>query len=197
MRLWDLRVLTSRAKLTKSAKLAKERSPADPTVLQGSSRPRGIVSLAQGTGPTAGLIFGLGADSRIHAYNVRSLDPVPDMGYGHENMRANSFYVGMSLSPCGRWLATGGGVTVSNPKGSVFLYDVSFAGCVKYRRANAGVQLQSQQSEVGGIDWAENMLASCADDGTVRIWRPDIVTYRDCLEHPDESRWHWSWALDC
>jgi denticleless len=43
------------------------------------------------------------------------------------------------------------------------------------------------------MDWAEGALASCSDDGTVKIWRPDIDVYRECLDSPEEKMWEWTW----
>ncbi|KAF5388245.1 hypothetical protein D9615_000159 [Tricholomella constricta] len=198
LKYWDLRFL-SNTKKSKSAKPSPPAnlysSPNDPTTLHGSRRPRGIIRVTAGIGPTAGLIFGLGADSRIHAYNLPSLEAL-ETGYDHKNMQTNSFYVGLSLSPCGRWLASGSGGTGNGTHGSAFLFDVANAArptCMAPRQE--GVQLSSQQGEVGAIDWAEGMLASCADDGTVRVWRPEIETYRTCVERADDSRWDWSWAM--
>jgi denticleless len=160
-------------------------SPVDPTILHGSRRPRGIIALAGGTGPTAGIVFGLGADSRIHTYAQSSLS-ARTTGYTHDNLQGNSFYVGLALSPCGRWLASGG----TGAQGSNFLFDVSDAG-----QSQRGVELRGQLGEVGALDWSEDSLTTCADDGTVRVWRPDIETYRACTEQPEEKRWDWSWAL--
>jgi len=168
-------------------------SPIDPTTLHGSRRSRGIVKLTAGTGATAGLVFGLGADSRIHTYSLPSLETM-QTGYVHEKMQTNSFYVGMSLSPCGRWLATGSGGSGTDKQGSAFLFDVGDAAR-PWLPTQDGVQLTGQQGEVGAVDWAEDVLASCADDGTVRVWRPDIENYRMCVERPEASRWDWSWAV--
>ncbi|GLB33547.1 putative WD domain, G-beta repeat containing protein [Lyophyllum shimeji] len=195
LKYWDLRLPTNtrKSKSTKPQPPANlYSSPIDPTTLNGSHRPRGIVRLCAGTGPTAGLVFGLGADCRIHTYSVPNLEALPT-GYSHDKMQKNSFYVGLSLSPCGRWLAAGSGGSGTDTHGSAFLFDVDNASRPWMPRRD-GVQLQSQQGEVGAIDWAEGMLATCADDGTVRVWRPDIETYRTCVERPEESRWDWSWA---
>lgn len=178
----------------------------DPTTYQGTRRARGISSLSVGVGPTAGLLFALGNDSLLHTYDKVSLEPlsgrntdpaIDSWSYGHQNMHTSSFNVRAALSPCGRWLASGG-----VDKGSVFLYDVSGGTASHWStqqhdisRRN-GVQLCGQTGEVGVLDWAEGMLASCADDGTVRIWRPDVERYRQCQEDPDEMRWNWKWALD-
>lgn len=164
-------------------------SPADPTVLQGSRRPRGIINLASGTGPSAGVIFAIGADSRVHTYDVRTLTPQRN-SFQHENLQTNSFYVGLSVSPCGRWLASGG----SGSKGNSFLFDVENTSR-PFSLVEKGVELMGQTGEVGAVDWGHNMLATCADNGTVRIWRPDVATYRRCQEQPEESNWDWSWTV--
>ena len=56
------------------------------------------------------------------------------------------------------------------------------------------VHLKAQSGEVGAVDWAEGSLATCADDGTVRIWRPDIDVYRRCQSSPDDEQWNWAWS---
>ncbi|KAK1229721.1 hypothetical protein PQX77_007215 [Marasmius sp. AFHP31] len=193
LRCWDLRFTTS-TKKSKAAKtkrtLALLSSPIDPTTLHNSRRPRGILSLTNGTGPTSGLIFALGADSRIHTYNASSLEPL-SINYTHPNLKTNSsFYLSISASPCGRFLASGS----AGMQGSAFLFDISNAAR-PYSQAEPGIELRAQVGEIGPVDWAEGMLATCADESTVRIWRPDIEVYRTCIENPEERRWDWSWAL--
>lgn len=165
-------------------------SPVDPTTLHGSRRSRGIVSLASGSGPTAGIIFALGADSRIHTYTLPSLT-TQTTSYTHENMQTNSFYVGLAMSPCGRWLASGS----TGTKGSNFLFDVSNAARPCSPSPN-GVELRGQLGEVGALDWADNAVATCADDGTVRVWRPHAQTYKSCIEQPEEKKWDWCWSVE-
>lgn len=144
--------------------------------------------MATGTGPSAGLIFAIGADSRVHTYDLPTLATQRN-AFQHNNLQTNSFYVTASVSPCGRWLACGG----SGNKGNSFLFDVENASrptAVVQR----GIELQGQAGEVGAVDWAQDMLATCVDDGTVRIWRPDIGTSMKCTDSPEESRWDWSWG---
>lgn len=57
------------------------------------------------------------------------------------------------------------------------------------------VELRGQKGEVGALDWADGMLATGADDGTVRVWRPDVEVYRSCIEDPEEKKWDWSWSV--
>jgi denticleless len=192
LKFWDLRCLTS----GKKSRAAKPKpppvlfsSPIDPTSLQGR-RPRGILSLAAGRGPTAGYIFGLGADSQIHCYTLPSLTPDTSRRYTHPNLvSSGSFYVSISVSPCGRWLASG----ANSKDGKAFIFDVATRPS-EINHASRGVQLNGQVGEVGAVDWAEDALATCADDGTVRVWRPDVGVYRSCVQQPEETRWDWAWA---
>lgn len=127
-----------------------------------------------------------------------SLNPLTSQTYSHENMHTNSFYVRLSTSPCGRWLACGGAAA-----GSAFLYDVSNA----YRSAayptlsspfeghSRSVQIQGQTGEVSALDWADSgTLATCADDGTVRVWRPDVEVWRQCIQNPEDCKWEWAYS---
>lgn len=168
-------------------------SSVDPTVLQGSRRPRGIKSVTAGSGPSAGLLFALGSDSRLHTYDISSLLPLA--ADTHPNLRVDTFYVRTSISPCGRWLASGS----SGSHGSVFLFDVSNAGRLSAATGLAGesrqpIELRGQSGEIGALDWAGGMLATCADDCTVRIWRPDLDIHHQCLEDPEEKKWEWCWT---
>lgn len=76
------------------------------------------------------------------------------------------------------------------------MFDVSNAARPSSTAVQTAVELRAQLGEVGAVDWASNTLATCADDGTVRVWRQDIETYRTCQEQPDEKRWDWSWAMN-
>ncbi|KAF9452210.1 WD40 repeat-like protein [Macrolepiota fuliginosa MF-IS2] len=193
LRFWDLRKLETprKSRLTKpKPPSALFSSPTDPTTLNGSKRSRGIISLVQGSGPTAGLVFGMGQDSRIHTYALSTLTPQP-MGFAEDAMHASSFYVGLSLSPCGNWLACG----ASSPKSSTFLFEVTGAGrSGGHVEVHPAVELQGQKGEIGAVDWADGCLATCADDGMVRVWRPDVEVYQQCQEDPDEAQWEWYWS---
>ena len=72
----------------------------------------------------------------------------------------------------------------------------------------ATVVLEGQTCEVTRVDWAADgqvcglfsfrlyltsQLATCSDDGTVRVWRPDLEQLSKCREDPDAS-WNWKWA---
>ncbi|KAK2466468.1 hypothetical protein APHAL10511_002110 [Amanita phalloides] len=200
LRYWDLRQPTSNISTSKQTRRTKSKTPTclhstshDPTMLNGS-RPRGIISLVSGHGPTAGVLFGLGADSRVHTYTLPRLEAQESVAFAHKHLQSSSFYVGLGVSPCGQWLASGGGAGI---KGSAFLFDV--ANATRPWRAQSrnlkGVELRGQAGEVGAVDWAQDMVATCADDGTVRIWRPDVELRRKCAAEPEESSWEWAWAM--
>ncbi|KAF4619114.1 hypothetical protein D9613_005542 [Agrocybe pediades] len=189
LRSWDLRRPTQKRK-TKKLPVPTEldASLIDPTSQQGSRRPRGIISLASGVGPSAGLIFAFGADSKIHTFDLPTLSPHRN-SFSHPNLQTNSFYVGLSVSPCGRWLACGGSPTMGN----CFLFDIENASRPEWSLPPA-VELKGQLGEVGAVDWAHDVLATCTDDGTVRTWRSDPQIYSRCQAQPEESRWDWKWS---
>lgn len=198
LRSWDLRLPLTTGRSPKKIQPTSS-SSIDPTTF-GGSRPRGIISLTAGTGPTAGLLFALAADSRIHIYSASaSLNPLTTQTYCHENLKTHSFYVRISTSPCGRWLASGGAAA-----GSAFLFDVSnafkastcCASSSPFEDHSKGVQIRGQVGEVAAVDWAsDGMLATCADDGTVRVWRPDADVHRRCAKDSEESKWEWAWSV--
>ncbi|KAH0839726.1 WD40-repeat-containing domain protein [Lanmaoa asiatica] len=193
LNLWDLRLpVPDNSKRQMTSPCVS--SPADATTMNGSCRPRGISSLCAGSGPTSSLLFALGADSRLYTYSSPSLIPLEVET--HLNLRT-SFYVRLARSPCGRWLASG----CSGKSGSSFLFDVSNAArpsASPYSRQSlaTAVELRGQTGEVGAVDWAQEMLATCADDGTVRVWRPNYDIYQRCLSDPDAETWNWSWSQD-
>lgn len=194
-------------------------SSVDPTTLDNSQRARGITSLAMGTGPSAGLLYALCTDSRVHTYSLPSLEPLSghtppfsssssskDSATGdsndpwchqHPHKQLTSFYVKLSISPCGRWLASGGATN-----GRAFLFDIGTSGSTARARLggysslcrSAAVELWGQTGEIGAVDWADGMFAACSDDGTVRVWRPDREVFQRCQENPEEAQWDWSWS---
>ncbi|KAF8901681.1 WD40-repeat-containing domain protein [Gymnopilus junonius] len=191
IRSWDLRQPSTPKKKSSKPQIPQElhSSLLDPTTLHGSRRPRGIISMAPGKGPSAGLLFAIGADSRVHTYNLSTLSPQTTSMF-HDNLKVTSFYVGLSVSTCGRWLACAS----SGTPGSSFLFDVVNASwpCSTTQK---GVELKGQAGEVGALDWAPDALATCSDDGTVRIWRPDLETHIKCREQPEERKWDWNWSM--
>jgi len=83
--------------------------------------------------------------------------------------------------------------------GSAFLYDIGNAArmsCTfEHEEHSRGVQLRGQTGEVAAVDWADGVLATCADDGTVRVWRPDEDVKSKCAKDPEESKWEYAWCV--
>ncbi|PVG04198.1 WD40 repeat-like protein [Serendipita vermifera] len=178
---WDLRML-------RNCKTAAGVTIEDPTtIFTGAKRPRGITSLALGLNDS--IIYGLGSDASIYSYLTNSLQAWPmfcsPSGPSTDTSSSASFFSKLSLSPCGRWLASGG------RGGRTRLYDVSNKDCFVQR---APVTLYGQAQEVTGLNWGNNgVLATCSDDKTVRIWRPNREQALRCRQDSDAS-WHWKWA---
>jgi denticleless len=198
LRRWDFRLPSNTS--VRASNPTTTKSELDPTTQHGSLRPRGLTSLTAGHGPTAGLLFALGADARVHAYHASTLNPLPPASaLTHEGLQGTSFYVRSALSPCGSWLATG----CAGPSGSAFLFDVSGVASAAARGLTAadvrsrveGVRICAQKGEVGAVDWGHDGIATCADDGTVRMWRPDMASHRRCEAEPEEATWDWAWAV--
>ena len=168
----------------------------DPSIVEGGRRVRGLTSVVAGTGPTHGLLFGLGVDSRIYTYAASTLLPLSQKGtFKHPNMNTNSFWVRLAVSPDGRSLVSGSSVT--DKGASAFLFDVSQTAraAPPISPDTTGVELPGQKGEVGGVDWAQDMLATCSDDGIVRVWRFDPEIRQQC-DLDAEVRWTWTWGVD-
>jgi denticleless len=200
LRLWDLRQASPPAsRVKKSPNKRAIQPPAavsafDPTTVEGGRRARGLASIVSGTGPTYGLLFGLGVDSRVHTYAASTLLPLSPKGiFKHPDMNTNSFWVHLAISPDGRSIVSGSSGTAKG--GSAFLFDVSQTAMAapSISPDTAGVELLGQKCEVGGVDWAQDMLATCADDGTVRVWRFDPETRQRCDLEAD-AQWTWTWG---
>ncbi len=198
LRYWDLRqpISVPQAKGRKRRAQPASMSAFDPTITEGARRARGLASVVAGTGPSAGLLFGLGVDSRIHTYAASTLLPLSQNAtFMHPNMHTNSFWVRLALSPDGKSLVSGSSGT--DEGASAFLFDVSQTALVapSLLRDSDGIELPGQKGEVGGVDWAQDMLASCSDDGTVRVWRRDAEIRQQCDLNAD-ARWEWTWGID-
>jgi denticleless len=173
----------------------------DPTSLT-SRRARAISSLTSGSGAAHGYLFGVGADSHIHVYDAASLAPLPHLAMSDPRMKTSSFYIRASVSPCGRWVACGSGRGGAGG-GFVFDFGAKLGGYRSRWRApteGEGVQLFAQDGEIGAVDWAAEgggTLATCADDGTVRVWRADHErNVLGAIDEDEGARDYWAYAED-
>lgn len=138
---WDCRS-------AKSVSLPYQESPEDPTIaFTQSKRPRGITSLA--FGPNASTIYGLGADAIPYTYLTHSLQAIPTFNSSSSQQGVSgsiSFSSKLSVSPCGRWLATSGA------DGRTNLYEIMCHSGIINRESV--VQLNNHAREVTGLSWA-------------------------------------------
>jgi denticleless len=199
LRLWDLRQLAQSTPAKSQKKRAAQPSAVsgfDPTIVEGGRRARGLTSVVAGTGSTYGLLFGLGMDSRVYTYAASTLLPLSQKGtFKHPKMNTNSFWARLAVSPDGRTLVSG---SLGTDKGaSAFLFDVSQTAraVLPISPDSAGIELPAQKGEVTGVDWAQDMLATCSDDGIVRVWRFDPEIREQC-DLDAEARWAWTWGVD-
>lgn len=105
-------------------------------------------------------------DNKIYAYNLASLDERPARAF--VGCDSSSFFVRISLSPDGQYLASGSG-----DKG-VYIWNVDAT-----RDSSADVNpvccLTGHEVEVTCVDWCKVgwRIASCGDDMKHRLWEMD------------------------
>lgn len=214
IKMWDLRGPTKRAALQceeasvdstmqhlANTSLTRQPSFLDTLAASASSsntspkRARGICSMA--LDPTGSAIYAVAADSRIHRYSALTLAPPTPLSSAmvepltDPRFRVSSFYIRTSISPCGRWLASG------SSGGQVFLWSLDSASpCNKASAVlDAKWNGEGDVNESGAVDWAsDGMLASCSDDRTVRVWRSDLDRAMTCRDEDATARADWAWA---
>ncbi|KAH7100617.1 WD40 repeat-like protein [Auriculariales sp. MPI-PUGE-AT-0066] len=193
---WDLRYLSSVDELSLPSTLQDpvEESAVDPTTT-GAQRPRGISHLVYNE--RTRLIYSLAVNGRIYAHEPYLEAPSPSTllsTYGHSGVSGtkDSFYVRMSISSCGRWLASG------SSEGQAYVYALDGRPAHPFVQDRAayqrGVVLNLHQDEVHGLDWAKDTLALASDDQMVSLWRHDEEVGKKCREDSEAQNWNWTWA---
>ena len=126
------------------------------------SRPRGVVGMVL---PDQTHVIVLARDSRVYVYERTTLKPT-QATMGDAMLRTNSAFASIALSPCRRWIAAGG------LYGTVVIFNVEKTGFredARYRPTP--VCVEAPHGEINGIAWTNSGLVTCADDGSVRMWR--------------------------
>ncbi|RKO99314.1 hypothetical protein CXG81DRAFT_27919 [Caulochytrium protostelioides] len=148
-----------------------------------SSRARGFTSLT--LAPDGLRLFASCTDSRI--YEIRTdLARVMPIVRTAPDYACRSFYIKTAVSPGGHVLASG-----SSDSG-IFLWDLARhgAGADSGRDAfgvlTAQSVLRAHDGEVTGVAWSPDgqQLASCADDLSIRTWRPMPAVDRGRFFYP-------------
>ncbi|KAH9121715.1 hypothetical protein LEN26_010554 [Aphanomyces euteiches] len=148
VKFWDLRTLSEDVDCLKQVRAF--------SCLNSSGRRYGISSLALDHTKTKLLVSA--ASNDIFLYDLmRTMDDPIAKYYGHKN---SSFYVKSGFSPDGNFIVSG------SVDQNVYIWDVHSSG------APAAV-LRGHQGEVSSVAWCKSdftKIASCSDDGTVRVW---------------------------
>ncbi|TIA89321.1 hypothetical protein E3P99_02103 [Wallemia hederae] len=166
LKLWDIRAASSntRSKQTKALTESPDMTESN------SGRPHGVSHIvADGE-----WLWALCTNSVVYGYTAANLTKAARIQLTDPDLVCASFWVRMALSNDARYLSCG------SKNGRVFTWDVanSRRAQTSQSKAHQLVHCETssdalpQSTEVGSVDWANDTLASCSDDMTVRLWRP-------------------------
>ena len=186
VKIWDPRLHT-RSSSTASAAA----SLPDPTAIPPSKRVRGVQSMVEQ--PSTGDLHILTADSKVHVVRPAALlsgcsgtdEAVQPVRYSHPELRS-SFWMGLSFSPCGRYLASG------SSRGGVMTWDTQLQSAKGYNVAGMrdvvatkiglgdAAQGWEREREVNAVDWGYDMVSLtwvelCMADSSSRLVRTIVV----------------------
>ena len=138
----------------------------DPTALSSRTRSRGVHALAEQ--PGTGDLFALTGDSKINVLRPSAAMTPEDLTWTeaiqpvqctHPDLRSN-FWMGLSFSPCGRYLASG------SSKGGVMTWDTGDSSSVQRHgvrqvmATNLQLSNDGRDREVSAVDWGYDMVRS-------------------------------------
>ncbi|ORY94447.1 WD40-repeat-containing domain protein [Syncephalastrum racemosum] len=120
---------------------------------------RGIADLKLDS--TGSRLFALSLDRSIYMYQLSHLRSQPLHRFQDPTYH-NAYFCKLTVSPDDMFVAA------ASDNGSIYTWDV-------LRPHLPATRLQGHKAFVTGIAWspsAEQQVASCSDDGTVRVWKP-------------------------
>ncbi|TIA80031.1 hypothetical protein E3P98_02937 [Wallemia ichthyophaga] len=176
----DTSTQSKQSKQSKQAKVKNRPLAETPDMTQsdsgsGSRRPHGVAHMVS----DGQWLWTLCTNSIIYGYPANNLDSKVDapIQLSDPDMQCASFWVRLAISPDARYLSCG------STNGKVFSWDIANSKRMKrsqgkaihftHARQDLLSQLnQPASAEVGSLDWADDVLATCSDDMTVRLWRP-------------------------
>ncbi|KAG0026623.1 hypothetical protein BGZ81_006223 [Podila clonocystis] len=140
----------------------------NPTPLQSSTyvpttkRSHGLVSMA--LSPDGSALYAVSSDNHVYMYNATNLGS-PIRRFSGENFSCSSYYIKISVSPDGDYVATGSSK-------DLYVWEVN-------RPEEQPLVFEGPEKEVSGVDWAKDIgngtqLSACSDDATVRTWKPAV-----------------------
>ncbi|KAL1408905.1 multisubstrate pseudouridine synthase 7 [Vanrija albida] len=191
VKLWDIRCPDpssgSRPKATPYGVLP------DPTILGNPSRrSRSVNALCES--PITGDLYALCGDSQIHVLRPSAakadsdpLEAILPKKFVHPDLLTRSFYIRMSLSADGKYLACG------SSHAGVMVWDTG-SGNTTVTGSRLPFPKQhssSQEPEAIAVDWGRDILAASSDDCTTRLWRSnsEIAAALTSTHRGTESGW--------
>ncbi|KAF9934104.1 hypothetical protein FBU30_003385 [Linnemannia zychae] len=143
-----------------------------------TKRAHGMTSLA--LSPDGCSLYALSSDNNIYMYNTTALGH-PVEQFGGSNFTCSSYYIKISVSPDGNYVAAGSSKDlyaweVNKPKRKPLIF-------------------QGHEREVTGVDWAKDLgrgteLSACSDDAKVRTWKPNGELVQECRENKSLQNLH-------
>ncbi|RKP05845.1 WD40-repeat-containing domain protein [Thamnocephalis sphaerospora] len=132
-------------------------------------RPHGIAALTLDESGTR--VFAASTDNHIYQYDARFLGTA-NAAYTAPTYRCSNFYVGIAISPDDRFLLSG------SCDRSAYIW-----GLDATPSAEGPLILQAHSGEVSHVAWCPtdvSQLATCSDDGTLRVWNVDRAVAEKC-----------------
>ncbi|WVO24023.1 uncharacterized protein IAS62_005383 [Cryptococcus decagattii] len=228
IKLWDLRFPSATNRSSNPRPTCTPSGSLPDATLSGESpakRARSINAMVES--PVNGDVYALCGDSRIHvlrpsaaltrhhpawssgALNAFTEEEIYDEAvqpatYSDPSMLISNFYIRLSLSPDGRYLAAG------SCKGGLMTWDTQERGQDIDGRADAsrtmakklGMGIEMGMSEAGGkdrevcaVEWGKDILAATSDGSLTRIWRSEPEIAKQMAENPGAYADEWVGAF--
>ncbi|KAF9171536.1 hypothetical protein BGX21_007820 [Mortierella sp. AD011] len=155
-----------------------------PTPLQTSTytpetkRAHGMTSMA--LSPDGSTLYAVSSDNHVYMFNAVSLGG-PTARFGGSDFACSSYYIKMSVSPDGNYVAVGSCK-------DLYVWEVN-------RPDRKPLIFHGHEREVTAVDWAKDLgngtqLSGCSDDATVRTWRANKELVEDCRENQSLQNIH-------
>ncbi|KAF9116027.1 hypothetical protein BGX27_005260 [Mortierella sp. AM989] len=135
-----------------------------------TKRAHGMTSMA--LSPDGSSLYAVSSDNHIYKFNTTSLGG-PAERFGGSNFTCSSYYIKISVSPDGNYVAAGSCK-------DLYVWEVN-------RPDKKPLIFHGHEREVTGVDWAKDIgngtqLSGCSDDATVRTWRANKELVEECRE---------------
>ncbi|KAG0026048.1 hypothetical protein BGZ82_009685 [Podila clonocystis] len=155
---WDVRKHGSHFKVENPTPLQSS------TYVRTTKRSHGLVSMA--LSPDGSALYAVSSDNHVYMYNATNLGS-PIRRFSGENFSCSSYYIKISVSPDGDYVATGSSK-------DLYVWEVN-------RPEEQPLVFEGPEKEVSGVDWAKDIgngtqLSACSDDATVRTWKPAVYS---------------------